>query len=127
MLSKNKLNRFDDDDKTVPMIEYNVDADDDKTVPIIEFNIDVDDNDDNDVDVDVDDNDDNDIDDDDNDDNADDDDKTIPKTKTEDKDMLDKINNKISIINETSTILAETKVKLKNKCESMCLLQDDYG
>ena len=56
-------------------------------------------------------------------------DKTIPKTKIEDKDMLDKINNKISIINETSTILAEIKVKLKKKYkliyESMCELQDD--
>ena len=39
--------------------------------------------------------------------------------------LRDKINNKISIINETSTILAETKVKLKNKYESMCELQDD--
>ena len=41
MLSKNKLNRFDDDDddddddKTIPMIEYN---DDDKTIPMIEYN-----------------------------------------------------------------------------------------
>ena len=57
-------------------------------------------------------------------------DKTIPKTKDMEKnipgtktktghkdmlDMLDKINNKISIINETGTILAEIKVKLKKK------------
>ena len=64
-------------------------------------------------------------------------DKTIPKTKdmdkiipkTEHKDMLDKINNKVSTINETSTILAEIKVKLKKKYkliyESMCELQDE--
>ena len=43
--------------------------------------------------------------------------------------MLDKINNKISLINEMSTILTETKVKLKKKykliSESMCELQDD--
>ena len=39
-------------------------------------------------------------------------DKTIPKTKTEHKDMIDKINNKISIINETSTILTEISVKV---------------
>ena len=49
--------------------------------------------------------------------------KTIPKTKdmdkiiskTEDKDMLDKINNKVSIINETSTILAKIKDELYKK------------
>ena len=40
---------------------------------------------------------------------------TIPKNKTENKDMLDKINDKVSIINETSTILTEKKVKLKKK------------
>ena len=55
-------------------------------------------------------------------------DKTIPKTKTVDKDMPDKISNKISKINEASTIVAETKVKLKKKYklihESMCKLQD---
>ena len=54
-------------------------------------------------------------------------DKNTPKDKdkTEHKDMLDKISNKISTINETSTILVEIKVKLKNKQESMCELQDD--
>ena len=54
---------------------------------------------------------------------------TIPKTKTEDKDILDKINNKLSIINETSTILVEIKVKVKKNIkliyESMCELQDE--
>ena len=50
-------------------------------------------------------------------------DKIIPKT--EHKDMLVKMNNKISIINKISTMLAEIKVKLKNKYESMCKLQDD--
>ena len=43
--------------------------------------------------------------------------------------MLDKINNKISIINETSTILAEIRLKLKKKYklihESTCELQDE--
>ena len=43
--------------------------------------------------------------------------------------MLDKINNKTSIINETSIVLAEIKMKLKKKYkfiyESMCELQDD--
>ena len=43
--------------------------------------------------------------------------------------MLDKINNKISIINETSTILVETKDELNKKIkliyELMCKLQDD--
>ena len=46
-------------------------------------------------------------------------DKTVTKTKTEDKDMLDKINNKIRIINETSTILAEIKVKVKMKIDAI--------
>ena len=54
--------------------------------------------------------------------------KTIPKTKTEDKDMLDKINNKISVLNETTIILIEIKVKVRKKnkfiYESMCELQD---
>ena len=40
-------------------------------------------------------------------------DTAVPKTKTEYKDMLDKINNKVSIINETGTKLVEIKVKLK--------------
>ena len=40
-------------------------------------------------------------------------DKIIPKI--EHKDMLDQTNNKISLINETSTRLAEIKVKLKKK------------
>ena len=39
--------------------------------------------------------------------------------------MLDKMNNKISIINETSTILAEIKVKLKKKYKLIYELQDD--
>ena len=43
--------------------------------------------------------------------------------------MIDKINNKISIINETGTILAEIRMKLKKKhrlvYESMCELQDE--
>ena len=54
-------------------------------------------------------------------------DKNTPKDKdkTEHKDMLDKISNKISTINETSTILVEIKVKLKNKYKSMCELQND--
>ena len=56
-------------------------------------------------------------------------DNNTPKTKTEDKDMLDKINNKISIINETCTILAEIKIKVKKKIkliyESMYELQDE--
>ena len=81
MLLKNKLNRF-DDDKTIPMIEYNDDMD--KTIPKTKKE------------------------------NMD---KTIPKTKkedmdkitpkTEDKDNLDKINNKVSTINETSTMLVK--------------------
>ena len=54
-------------------------------------------------------------------------DKIIPKIEHED--MLYKINNEISLINKTSTILAEIKVKLKKKykliSESMCELQDD--
>ena len=49
--------------------------------------------------------------------------------KTESKNMLDKINNKISIINDTSTRLSETRIKLKKKykmiSESMFELQDD--
>ena len=56
-------------------------------------------------------------------------DKDITIPKTENKNMLDKINNKISTINETSTILAEIKVKLKNKYKliykSICELQDE--
>ena len=51
------------------------------------------------------------------------------KTKRKDKVILNKINNKISIINETSTILVEIKDELNNKIkliyESMCELQDD--
>ena len=43
--------------------------------------------------------------------------------------MLDKINNKISIINETSTILVEIRIKLKKKYKliykPMCELQDE--
>ena len=35
-----------------------------------------------------------------------------PKTMTKDKNIPDKINNKISIINETSTILTEISVKV---------------
>ena len=54
-------------------------------------------------------------------------DKIIPKK--ENKNMLDRINNKIRKINETSIILAEIKVKVKMKIkliyESMCELQDD--
>ena len=54
-------------------------------------------------------------------------DKTIPKTK--DKVMLDRINNKISIINEMGTMLTKIKVKVKKKIkliyESMYELQDD--
>ena len=54
-------------------------------------------------------------------------DKIIPKTES--KNMLDKINNKISIINDTSTRLSETRIKLKKKykliSESMFELQDD--
>ena len=46
-------------------------------------------------------------------------------TKTKDKTMLDKINNKISIINETSTILAEIRIKLKKKYKLIYELQDD--
>ena len=46
-------------------------------------------------------------------------DKTVTKTKTEDKDMLGKINNKIRIINKTSTILAEIKVKVKMKIDAI--------
>ena len=48
---------------------------------------------------------------------------------TENKDMLDKINNKISIINKTSTMLVKIKAKLKKKykliSELMFELQDD--
>ena len=39
--------------------------------------------------------------------------------------MLDKINNKISIINETSTMLAKIKVKVKKKIKLIYELQDD--
>ena len=39
--------------------------------------------------------------------------------------MLDKINNKISIINEASTILAEIRIKLKKKYKLIYELQDD--
>ena len=50
-------------------------------------------------------------------------------TKTKDKVMLDKMNNKISIINETSTILVEIKDELNKNIkliyESMCELQDE--
>ena len=55
--------------------------------------------------------------------------KIIPKTRTEDKGMLDKTNNKISTINETSTILAKIKGELNKKIklmyESMYELQDE--
>ena len=88
MLSKNKLNRFGDDDKTIPMIEYNDDDDDEETILIIEYNDGdetipmIENKDDGDVDnvddvADVGDADDVDDVDDDN----DDDDNTMPKTK----------------------------------------------
>ena len=85
MLSKNKLNKFDEYDKTIPMIEYKYR---DKTIPMIEYNdgdkiipmIEYTDKDKTILMIEYND-DDNDVDDDDVDDDVDDDhDKIIPRT-----------------------------------------------
>ena len=50
-------------------------------------------------------------------------------TKTEDKDILDKINNKIDTINKINKGLEKVKVKVRKKAEliyeAMCELQDE--
>ena len=55
--------------------------------------------------------------------------KTTNKTETEDKDILDKINNKIDIINELNNGLTKIKAEVTKKIEliyeSMCELQDE--
>ena len=55
--------------------------------------------------------------------------KTTNKTETEDKDILDKINNKIDIINELNNELTKIKAEVTKKIEliyeSMCELQDE--
>ena len=56
-------------------------------------------------------------------------DKTTNKIKTEDKDILDKINNKIDTINKMNKRLEKVKTEIIEKieliCESMCELQDE--
>ena len=55
--------------------------------------------------------------------------KTKPKIKTENKDPLDKINNKISAINKLNEGLAKVKADVTKKVElvyeAMCELQDE--
>ena len=56
-------------------------------------------------------------------------DKTRFKTKAEDKDILDKINNKIDITNRINEGLTKVKIKVTKKIEliyeSICELQDE--
>ena len=60
---------------------------------------------------------------------AEDKDKTTTKIMVKTKDILDKINNKVDIINKINRRLAKMKIKIAKKVEliygSMCELQDE--